>query len=70
MPTGHANYSMYVNQDGVWFVNETATRDTVVAAFTEASGTVFEIRSNINEVWSQLSKVGNGTGRIYLMVGF
>ena len=66
LATGHANYSFYVNADGNRFINETAPRDTVaMAAFEEAGGTFFEIRSNINEVWNQLYLAGDGSGRIY-----
>jgi len=65
LATGHANYSFYVNSDGVRFVNETAARDTVCFAAFAQGGTFFEIRSNINEVWNQLSLAGDGTGRIY-----
>jgi fumarate reductase flavoprotein subunit len=65
LATGHANYSFYVNSDGVRFVNETTARDTVCFAAFEVGGTFFEIRSNINEVWNQLSLVGDGTSRIY-----
>lgn len=65
LATGHGNYSFYVNNDGVRFVNETAARDTVCFAAFAVGGTFFEIRSNINEVWNQLALVGDGTGRIY-----
>ena len=65
LATGHANYSFYVNTDGVRFINETAARDTVCFAAFEAGGTFFEIRSNINEVWNQVSLADDGTGRIY-----
>jgi len=65
LATGHANYSFYVNSDGVRFVNETAARDTVCFAAFGVGGTFFEIRSNINEVWNQVSLAGDGTGRIY-----
>ncbi|MCL2559392.1 MAG: FAD-dependent oxidoreductase [Turicibacter sp.] len=65
LATGHANYSFYVNQEGVRFINETAPRDTVAAAAFAQGGTFFEVRSNINEVWNQLYLADDGTSRIY-----
>ena len=65
LATGHANGVLYVNTEGVRFINETLPRDTVCFAAFENGGTFFEIRRQQDEVWNQLALVGDGTGRVY-----
>lgn len=62
---GSGNNVMYVGPNGERFVNEYAERDVISKAAFDVGGIFYEIKSQDQDVFGQLSRVDDGSGMVF-----